>query len=61
MFRLAAGALQDFNHPVRARVIQRVDNDLRLGFAWGIFGEPGGDNIASKSIVCHHRKIVLLG
>ena len=60
MFRLAAGALQSLDHPISAEIVERVDYDLCLSLPVWVVGQPGGDDITSKPIVCHCLEVMFL-
>jgi hypothetical protein len=47
MLGVAPGFMQDVQHALSARVIERVDDDERIAMAIRMSGEPGCDGISS--------------
>ena len=47
-------------HSARADVVERVDDDLRVGLRGGVRGQPRGDGVAGAFVVGVVRPLVLV-
>lgn len=55
---VASRLMEDVEHPLSARVVERVDDDECVAMTVGVSGEPGGDGVTGALIITFVREVM---